>query len=92
MVSWGQSAITSCQRVSDNLLDDYVPQRCVFPPHDAEAQLLLRLLSEQLHHVGLGHQTGPQGGVVWSEEEQRTRWDKYDCITSLSNKYLALTG
>lgn len=75
MVPRGQPAVGGCQRVSDDLLDDYVPQRRVLPPHDAEAQVLLRLPSEQLHHDGLGHQAGPQGGVVWREEAR----NKHSC-------------
>lgn len=64
VVPRGQSAVASCYGVPGDLLDDNVPQGCVFAPHDAEAQLLVRLLSQQLHHVGLGHQAGPLRGVV----------------------------
>lgn len=65
MVPWGQSAITSCYRVPDNLLDDNVAQWCVFSSHNAKTQLLFRLLSIELHHIGLGHKTGPERSVVW---------------------------
>lgn len=64
MVPWSQSAITGGYRVPDNLLDYDVSQRCVFPSDNAEPQLFLGFISEQLHHVGLGHQTGPQGRVI----------------------------
>lgn len=64
VVPRGQSAIASRYGVPDDLLDDNVPQGRVFAPHDAEAQLLVRLLSQQLHHVGLGHQARPLRGVV----------------------------
>lgn len=65
MVPWGQSAITSCYRVPDNLLDDNVAQWCVFPSHNAKTQLLFRLLSIKLHDIGLGHETGSQRSIVW---------------------------
>lgn len=70
VVPRGQSAVASRYGVPDDLLDDNVPQGRVFAPHDAEAQLLVRLLSQQLHHVGLGHQAGPLRGVVCRDAGQ----------------------
>lgn len=81
VVPWGQSAVTGCNRVSNDLLDDNVPQWCVFSPYNAKAEILLRLISEQFHCVSFSYQTRAQGGVVWGKERSKINQNyKPDCL------------